>query len=77
MMDSFLSDCKCRGGYRTAAKCKMELFVTVVYDGQPVISIVTRISILNFAATLDPLMYVDILCASSRYSEWPINKYQS
>ena len=42
-----------RGGSRTAATSKMELFVIIVNGFQP-LSIITKCSILDVAAVLDP-----------------------
>ena len=44
-----------RGGFRTAAISKMELFVIIVNGFQP-LTIITRSSILDVAAVLDPLL---------------------
>ena len=46
-----------RGGSRTAATFKLEPFVIIVNDLQP-LSIITKRSILDVAAVLDPLLYV-------------------
>ena len=52
---SFLADCnvKGRGGSRTAATSKMERFVIIVNGFQP-LTIITKRSILDVAAVLDP-----------------------
>ena len=42
-----------RGGSRTAATCKMELFVIIVNSFQP-LTIIKKSSILDVAAVLDP-----------------------
>ena len=42
-----------RGGSRTAVTSKMELFVIIVKDFQP-LTIITKCSILDVAAVLDP-----------------------
>ena len=42
-----------RGGYRSTATFKMELFVIIVNDFQP-LAIITKCSILHVAAVLDP-----------------------
>ena len=42
-----------RGGSRTAATYKMELFVIIVNSFQP-LTIITKSSILDVAAVLDP-----------------------
>ena len=42
-----------RGGSRTAATYKMERFVIIVNDFKP-LNIITKCSILDAAATLDP-----------------------
>ena len=44
---------KFRGGSRTAATSKMELFVIIVNGFQP-LTIITKCSILDVAAVLDP-----------------------
>ena len=44
---------KGRGGYRTAATSKMELFLIIVNGWKP-LTIITKSSILNVAADLDP-----------------------
>ena len=46
----FFSNCWCGDENTTAAKSKMRFFVTVVHGCQPVITIVTVISILDFLA---------------------------
>ena len=43
----------CRGGSRTAATSKMELFVIIVNGFKP-LTIITKSSILDVAAVLDP-----------------------
>ena len=43
----------CRGGPRTAATSKMEYFVIIVNGWKP-LTIITKSSILNVAAALDP-----------------------
>ena len=43
----------CRGGSRTAATSKMELFVIIVNGFQP-LTIIAKQSILDVAAALDP-----------------------
>ena len=45
--------CIIRGGYRTASTSKMENFVLIVNDWKP-LAIVTKSSILDVAAVLDP-----------------------
>ena len=45
-----------RGGSRTAATSKMELFVIVV-DGFLLLTIITKCSILSVAAVLDPPLF--------------------
>ena len=42
-----------RGGYRAPATSKMERFVIIVYAWKP-LTIITKRSILNVAAALDP-----------------------
>ena len=44
-----------RGGSRTAASSKMELFVIIVNGFQP-LTIITKCSIVDVAAVLDPLL---------------------
>ena len=46
---------KHRGGSRTAATSKMERFAIIVNGFQP-LTIITKRSILNVAAVLDPLL---------------------
>ena len=48
-----------RGGSRTAATTKMELFVIIVNGFQP-LSIITKCSILDVAAVLDPPLHIYI-----------------
>ena len=47
--------CSSRGGSRTAATSKMELCVITVNGFQP-LTIITKCSILDVAAVLDPLL---------------------
>ena len=49
----FYPESEARGGSRTAAIFKMELFVIVV-NGFQTLTIITKSSILDFAAALDP-----------------------
>ena len=49
-----------RGGSRTAATSKMELFVIIVNGWKP-LTIITRRSILDVAAVLDPPLLVIIV----------------
>ena len=44
-----------RGGFTTAAASKMELLVIIFYGFQP-LTIITKCSILDFAAVLDPAL---------------------
>ena len=53
-----------RGGSRTAATSKMERFVMIVNGFQP-LTIITRRSILNVAAVLDPLWISTALLSGS------------
>ena len=46
-----------RGGYRTVATSKMELFVIIVNGFQP-LTIITKCSILDVAAVLDLPLFV-------------------
>ena len=51
-----------RGGSKTAATSKMERFVIIVNGWNP-LTIITKHSILDVAAALDPpLVYVSIIC---------------
>ena len=47
----------CRGGFRTAATSKMERFVIIVNGWKP-LTIITKCSILDVAAALDPHLAV-------------------
>ena len=49
-----------RGGSRTAATSKMELFVIIVNGFQP-LTIITKCPILDVAAVLDPALF-DFQC---------------
>ena len=49
-----------RGGSRTVATSKMELFVIIVNGFQP-LTIITKRSILDVAAVLDPPLYIIII----------------
>ena len=52
----------CRSGSRTAATSKMELFVIIINGFQP-LTIITKRSILDVAAVLDPpLTYILRFC---------------
>ena len=46
-----------RGGSRTAPTSKMEHFVIIVNDWKP-LTIITKSSILDVAAVLDPPLYI-------------------
>ena len=46
-----------RGGSRTAATSKMERFVIIVYGWKP-LTIITKRSILDVAAVLDPPLFI-------------------
>ena len=46
-----------RGGFRTAATSKVELFVIIVNGFQP-LTIITKSSTLDVAAVLDPPLYL-------------------
>ena len=48
---------ECRGGSRTAGTFKVELFVIIVDGFQP-LTIITKRSILNVAAVLDPPLLI-------------------
>ena len=51
----FPIETQCRDGYRTAAASKMERFVIIVNAWKP-LTIITKHSILDVAAVLDPLL---------------------
>ena len=51
------SSSKVKDGSRTAATSKMELFVIIV-NGFKLLTIITRCSILDVVAVLDPLLKV-------------------
>ena len=51
---------KSRGRSRTAATSKMQLFVTIVSSYQP-LTIITKCSILDVAAVLDPSLKMVLL----------------
>ena len=53
----------CRGGSRTAATSKMERLVIIVNGWKP-LTIITKRSILDVAAVLDPLLYAAYLICS-------------
>ena len=57
--DSMFCDEFIRGGSRTAAVSKMERFVIIVNGWKP-LTIVTKRSILDVAAVLDPPLHVDM-----------------
>ena len=60
-----------RGGSRTAAASKMEHFVIIVNGWKP-LTIITKSSILNVAAVLDPplILTLDVnYCNKMNYSE--------
>ena len=44
---------KIRGGFRAAATSKMKLFV-IIFNGFQLVTIITKSSILDVAAVLDP-----------------------
>ena len=50
---------QCRGGSRTAATSKMEGFLIIVKGWKP-LSIITKRSILDVAAVLDPPLQCDL-----------------
>ena len=52
---------RCRGGSRAAATSKMECFVIIVNGFKP-LTIITRHSILDVAAALDPPLRWIISC---------------
>ena len=62
-----------RGGSRTAAKSKMELFVIIVNDGK-LLTIITKCFILNVAAVLDPLL--DLKCYLESYENFRLEDLQ-
>ena len=45
----------CRGGFRTAATSKLELFVIIVNGWKP-LTVITKSSTLDVAAVIDPLL---------------------
>ena len=53
MVSSGNENMECRGGRRTVAICKIELFVIIVNGFQP-LTIITKCSTLEIAAVLDP-----------------------
>ena len=55
-----ISDSVIRGGFRTAATSKMERFVIIVNGFQP-LTIITKHSILDVAAVLDPPLVINII----------------
>ena len=63
----------CRGGSRTIETSKIEHFVIIVVNGWKPLTIITKSSILDAAAVLDPplLMYVQF----SRCVHWDINYF--
>ena len=67
----FLREWRCGDGSRTAPTFKIEFFLKIVHDCQPLITIVTKSYILDVAETLNPPLYADIpeLPASPKYSE--------
>ena len=63
-----------RGGSRTAATFKMERFVIIVNGFQP-LAIITKRSILDVAAVLDPLLAIILLKTATAYA-LVLNYYQ-
>ena len=57
-----------RGGSRTAATSKMDLFMILVNGFQP-LTIITKCSILYVAAVLDPPLYIFIVKNKSSSAE--------
>ena len=55
-----------RGGSRTAATSKMERFVIIINDFQP-LTIITKRSILDVAAVLDPLLVRSVFHERNKY----------
>ena len=53
LLTGFYEKVRCRGGSRTAATSKMERFVVIVNSWKP-LTIITKRSILDVAAVLDP-----------------------
>ena len=60
MNDVFKQGFMCRGGSRATATSKMEYFVIIVNDFQP-LTIITKCSILDVAVILDPPLHVRII----------------
>ena len=58
--------CKVRGGSRTAATSKMECSVIIVNGFQP-LTIITKRSILDVAAVLDPPLKVFFFLSMEKY----------
>ena len=58
-----------RGGYRTAATSKMERFVIIVNGFQP-LTIITKRSIKDVAAVLDPPLLVLVVTLLKRYQNY-------
>ena len=56
--DRIIRMTKVRGGSRTAARSKMECFVIIVNGWKP-LNIITKHSILDLAAALDPPLKVE------------------
>ena len=66
---------KFRGGSRTAATSKMELFVIIINGFQP-LTFITKCSILDAAAVLDPPLQIDLLASTEipkKYIDVPEN----
>ena len=55
-----MRDWRCGGGYKTAEPSKMELFVTIVYRCQLLLTVVSTNTILDVAAALDSPPYANI-----------------
>ena len=55
-----------RGGSRTAATSKMERFVIIINDFQP-LTIITKRSILDVAAVLDPPLVRSVFHERNKY----------
>ena len=67
MLVFFKKGDKTRGGSRAAATSKMECFVIIVNGFQP-LTIITKHSILDVAAALDPPLKTEVYLEPSRTS---------
>ena len=62
MFCSLIANSLLRGGFRTAATSKMELFVIIVNGWKP-LTIITKSSTLDGAAVLDPPLIMSRYCS--------------